>query len=1074
MKRLTFLLFCLLLGIGMANAQTKKVTGTVISTEDNLPIIGASIVVKGTTVGTVTDFNGSFSLDVPSSAKTLVVSFVGMKPQELAVKPNLKVFLEPDNQVLDEVMVVAYGTAKKSAFTGSASVVKAEDIGKIQVSNATQALTGKVSGVQINTATGQPGKNETKIRIRGISSINAGNDPLIILDGIPYDGDMNNLNTQDIESMTVLKDAASNALYGARGANGVIMITTKKGKSGNAVINVDTKWGSNSRAVKDYNYVQNPAQYYEMYYGALKNYFMNAQGMSAADAHANANTSMLQGGDYGLGYNAYTIPQGQYLIGENGKLNPYATLGNVFAYGGQEYMVMPDNWLDETYSNGLRQEYNVSASAGNEKSSFYASVSYLNNEGLTAKSDYERLTGRMKADYQVKDWLKIGANMAYTYFNSNSLGEDGKSNSSGNVFAFATQVAPIYPLYIRDGQGNIMVDKNGNTMYDYGTPKDNYSHMGLTRPFLSGANAYSDVLLNTDNSEGNAFNATGFAEIRFLQDFKFTWTSGVNVDETRRTTMTNPYYGQYASSNGVLGKYHTRSQSYNHQQLLNYTKTFNDLHNLSVMLGHESYRNKYAYMYASKSNMFDPNNLELDGAITENGNSSYTRDYNTEGYFGRVQYDYDGKYFGSASYRRDASSRFHPDHRWGNFWSAGAAWIISKENFFQNSEAANFVDMLKLKASYGSQGNDNIGDFRYVNTYTITNSNGRPATLPNTMGNKDITWETNGNFNAGVDFELFKSRLRGTVEYFFRKTSDMLFSFPLAPSFGYTSYYANVGDMRNQGVEMELNATAFQTKDFTWDIRLNLTHYKNKITYLPEERKTMVVDGVAGYSSGSHYFGEGIPLYTYRIKKFAGVDENGQSLFYKNKLDKEGNVIGTETTTEYSAADYYLCGTALPKVYGGFGTSASWKGFDFSIDFSYQLGGQVYDGDYAAMMASPTKSSKGYNFHADLLESWSADNASSAIPRLQYGDSYSAAASDRFLTSASYLCLQNVTFGYSLPTRWAKKVGLGKVRFYVVGDNLALWSKRQGLDPRQSISGSVTNSFYAPMRTVSGGVNLTF
>ena len=987
-----------------------------------------------------------------------------METVKVPVKPSVKVFLKSNTELLDEVMVVAYGTAKKSAFTGSATVVGSEEIGKIQSSNVANALTGKVAGVQLNTSSGQPGTTKPSIRVRGISSINAGNEPLIILDGAPYDGDLNNISSQDIESMTVLKDAASNALYGARGANGVIIITTKKGTSGQARVTVDAKWGSNSRASQDYNFIKSPAQYYEMYYGALKSYFMNEQGMTEAAAHVSANTNMLSSGDYGLGYNVYTIPQGQYLIGTNGKLNPNATLGNVVSYNGQEYTVMPDNWLDEAYSHGLRQEYNVSVSAGTDKSSFYASISYLNNEGITANSDYERLTGRLKADYQVKEWLKFGANMSYTHFDANSLGEDGSSNSSGNIFAYATQIAPIYPLYVRDGQGNIMKDSNGITVYDFGN-----NNAGMSRPFLSGGNAYAANLLDTNNAEGNAMTATGFAEVRFLKDFKFTWTSGVAINEARSTSFTNPYYGQYASSNGIPSKAHTRNLSYNHQQLLNWKRSFGS-NNLEIMLGHESYRSKYYYLYASKSNVFDPNNTELAGAITENGSDSYVTDYNTEGYFGRAQYDFAEKYFLSGSYRRDASSRFHPDNRWGNFWSAGAAWIISKEDFFD----VDWVDMLKIKASYGSQGNDNIGNYLYVNTYEIVNAGGSPAANPSTMGNKDITWETNGNFNAGFDFELFKGRLSGTVEYFFRKTSDMLFSFPLPPSFGYTSYYANVGDMTNQGIEAEFNATAIKTNDFTWDINLNLTHYKNKISYLPEERKTMVVDGVPGYSSGNYYYGEGEPLFTYRIKKYAGVSEDGQAMYYKNVKDEAGNVIGQEATTKYDEADYYLCGSALPDVYGGFGTSLSYKGFDLSADFTYQIGGLVYDSDYASLMAPPTASSKGTNFHADLLNAWTPENTSSNIPRFQFGDNYATASSDRFLTKASYLSLQNLNFGYTLPANVTRNVGIEKVRVYLTADNVWVWSKRQGLDPRQSISGSVTNSYYAPMRTISGGITLTF
>ena len=984
-----------------------------------------------------------------------------MQEQKVAVKPNVTVYLKSNTELLDEVMVVAYGTAKKSSFTGSASVVQSEEIGKIQTSNVANALEGKVAGVQLNNASGQPGATTPTIRIRGISSINAGNDPLIILDGSPYNGDLNNISSQDIESMTVLKDAASNALYGARGANGVIIITTKKGKAGRATVTVDAKWGSNSRASRDYNYVKDPAQYYEMYYGALSSYFAQLKDKNGnlvyptpSAVYEQTNSVITGSGDYGLGYNVYTVPEGQYLIGSNGKLNPNATLGNVV----NGYMIRPDNWLDEAYKTGLRQEYNVSISGGTDKSSFYTSISYLKNEGITEKSDYERLTGRLRADYQVKEWLKVGANMAYTHYDVNQLSEDGNSGSSSNIFALATSVAPIYPLYIRDEQGNIMKDSNGFTMYDFG----NGDNAGLQRPYLSGNNPYASNLLDTNNNEGNAVTGTAFAEIRFLKDFKFTWTSGVALDETRVNGYTNPYYGQYASSNGIASKYHVRNLAYNHQQLLNWKRSFG-LHNVDVMLGHESFRYKYYELSASKSNSFDPSNIELSGAITNVNSNSYTTDYNTEGYFGRVQYDFDEKYFVSGSYRRDASSRFHPDHRWGNFWSAGGAWIISKESFFD----VEWVDMLKLKASYGSQGNDNIGNYRYVNTYTIVNGGGYPAALPETMGNPDITWETNGNFNAGVEFELFGARLNGGVEYFYRKTSDMLFSFPLSPSFGYTSYFANVGDMRNQGVELDLKATPIKTNDFTWDINLNLTHYKNKITYLSEQSKTMTVDGVPGYSSSNYYFGEGEPLYTYRLKRYAGVNpETGEAMYYMNGKN------GLETTTNYADGDYYLCGTALPDVYGGFGTSLSYKGIDLSIDFTYQLGGQVYDGDYASLMGSPTSDSKGTNFHADLFNSWTPDNTGSNIPRFQFGDVSNS--SDRFLTSASYLSLQNINLGYTFPASLTRKFEVEKIRVYVTADNVWYWSKRQGLDPRQSITGSVTNAYYAPMRTISGGITLTF
>ena len=1060
MKKFILLAFALTISIGGLYAQI-SVSGKVTSSEDGSPVPFANVVVKGTTNLAVTDDNGEYIISNVPSDGILVFSSVGFLDLEehVAGRDRIDARLHVETNILDEVMVVAYGTAKKSAFTGSASVVSSDEINKIQSSNAINALNGKTSGVQMNTSSGQPGATTPSIRIRGISSINAGKDPLVILDGIPYDGDLNNISNQDIESMTVLKDAASSALYGARGANGVIIITTKKGNAGQAKITVDAKWGVNSRATQDYNYIDSPAQYYEMYYGALKSYFMNSQGMSAAEAHAMANNNLTANNDYGLGYNVYNVPAGQYMIGENGKLNPNATLGNVVSYKGQNYLLLPDDWTDAAYTTGLRQEYTVTANAGSDKSSFYASFNYLSNEGIANNSDYERLTGRLKADYQIKDWLKIGANMAYTHYDSNQLGSDGASNDSGNVFAL-TKMAPIYPLYLRDENGNIMKDDNGILRYDYGDG----SNAGNSRPYMGQSNALSSSILDVMNAEGNAINAVGFFEVRFLKDFKFTSTNSVYVDEMRQTNVTNPYYGQYASQNGMVYKYHTRNLAYNFQQLLNWKKSF-DVHNLEVMLGHESYRYKYYYLYANKNNMFDPNNTELIGAILDGSANSYTSDYNTEGYFGRVQYDYAEKYFVSGSYRRDASSRFHPDNRWGNFWSFGGAWLLSKEDWFD----VNWIDELKIKASYGSQGNDNIGNYRYVTTYEIVNSNGNPAAVPNSMGNKNITWETNGNFNAGVDFSFFKNRLSGTVEFFNRKTTDMLFSFPLPPTMGFTSYYSNVGDMRNMGVELELEGKIFKTRDFEWGVNLNLTHYKNKITYLAPQSKTKVVEGVPGYTSGSYFYGEGEPLYTFYLYKYAGVDENGESLFYKDVLDENKNVIGRETTNKPSEATQYLCGTALPDVYGGFSTQLKYKGFDLSIDFAYQIGGQVYDSDYASAMSC----SKGQAFHADLLNAWTPEHHTN-IPRFQYNDTYMGQTSDRFLTDASYLSLQNINFGYELPSRVCRSMGMEKLRIYMACDNVWLWSKRQGMDPRQSITGSVTSTYYAPIRTISGGFTLTF
>ena len=1061
-KRLTMILACLFLSLGMALAQT-AVTGTVVSQEDGQPIIGATVRVVGASAGAVTDADGKFSISMPAGHNKLKVTYVGMVDQDVTVKGNsVRVVLVPDQTNLDEVMVVAYGTAKKSAFTGSAAVVKSDDIAKISSSNAMSALSGKVSGVQINSATGAPGQESFSIRIRGISSINAGNDPLIIVDGAPYNGDINNLNQNDIASMTVLKDAASAALYGARGANGVVIITTKNGREGTSSITVDAKWGANTRGVEFYNTVESPAGYYEAYYQSLKNY-RTGLGDDAATAHRWALDNMFAGG-YNLGYNVYTVPEGQDFIGPNGKLNPNATLGRVINVNGTEYLLYPDSWRDAAYQTGVRQEYNITATGSNEKGSFYGSAGYLKNEGISIGSDYARFTGRLKADYQLRSWLKLSGNFNYAHYKANSLADDGGS-TVGNIF-MVKNMAPIYPLYIRDAAGNILQDsKTGLAMYDWGDG----SVTGLTRPTMTGSNPIFANYFDKNQNEGNSLDATGTAEIRFLKDFKFTSANTVMLDETRFTYTNNPFYGQFAANNGSVQKAHVRTWAYNYQQLLNWHHLF-DKHDVEVMLGHEYYRTRYYYLTASKNNMFSVFNDELAGAVNTGSMNSYTTDYNVEGWFGRVQYNYDNKYFGSLSYRRDASSRFHPDHRWGNFWSLGGAWIISKEKWFN----APWVDELKFKASYGEQGNDNIGSYLYTDTYSIVPSgDGAGVTPSSTKGNETITWEKNGNFNTGFEFSFFRGRLAGSIEYFYRRTSDMLAFFALPASSGWSGYYDNVGNMQNMGAEVELDGTLIRTKDFEWGLNVNFTAYKNKITSIAEKNKTQTVEGSEGYASGSYFYGEGESLYTFYMPKYAGVDENGQSMFYKDQLDENGNIIGRETTTTPGEATYYLCGTALPWAYGGFGTRFSYKGFDLAIDFNYQLGGQIYDSDYAGMMGI-TSSGRGSAIHADLLNSWTEENPNTNIPKLVIDDTSATTTSDRFLIGASYLSLQNLNFGYTFPTKMMSKIGIGKLRVYLTATNLWLWSKRQGLDPRQSITGGASSAYYSAMRTISGGITVTF
>ncbi len=1046
-------------------AQSANGFGGQVVDDNGDPVIGAQIRVKGSKQGTVTDIDGKFSL--PSGVKRgqeIVVTYVGMEPQTLKASQGMKVSMRSAEQQLDDVLVVAFGQQKKSSFTGSAGVVKSDILEKKQLTNVFSGLQGEIAGVQMTNTSGDPTATPT-FAIRGFGSINAGTSPLIIVDGAPYDGGWNNLNPNDVENITVLKDAASNALYGARGANGVIMVTTKRGSKEKATITFDAKWGANSRATVDYDRITDPAEYYEMYYRALYNYNVRDKGMSAYDAHVAANTTMPLSADKGgLGYIVYAVPDGEYLIGTNGRLNPNASLGNRVYYGGKFYTLTPDDWVKEAFRTGLRQEYNMNITGGNDKLSFYASLGYLKNEGIVYDSDFERYTARVKADYQARKWLKVGANVNYTHTDQNDVGSGSQS-----LFDITTRFAPIYPVYLRDGDGNIMTDEHGK-MYDYGAGEN----AGMKRPsnLEPACNVLQTNHLNAYDTYANVMTLNGYVDITPLEGLKITVNGTVTNNEWKNTSTTQAFYGSTVTTTpgGEVDKTNYQTFTLNFQQIANYSRSFGK-HNATIMVGHENYKYNYNYIYGTRLNMFSYfGSHELDGAVKELHNGGTSTDYNTEGYFTRGMYDYDGRYYAQVSYRRDASSRFHPDHRWGNFYSVGGAWIMSKEQWFKTS----WIDMLKLKASWGQQGNDAIGDYRYTDTYYLSNFDGEIAFVLNSVGNPKITWETNSNFNVGVEFELLKRRITGSIEYFNRTTTDMLSYVRVPFSGGYSGSYSNVGDMVNRGVEFDLHFTPVRTRNLEWVINLNATHYKNKITKLNPDDKKSELDGHGGYVSTPYFIGEGLPLHTFRMKKFAGVNDNGESMWYMTD-SKTGE---TTTTTTYTSASFYNCGSADPTLYGGFSTSLSFHGFDFSATFNYSLGGKAIDYGYASLMSNPAMLSTGQSFHKDLYKAWSETNRSSNIPRFQLAvkdnDLNATGTTDRFLTNASTLTLQNINIGYTLPKKWVRTIGLTNVRVYASGENLYYWSKRKGFDPRSSFWGTSSETSYSQMRTFTGGITVQF
>ncbi|MDD4672674.1 MAG: TonB-dependent receptor [Bacteroidales bacterium] len=1060
MKRLcVFLATVVFVGINFLQAQTVQITGTVTSAEDGMSVPGASVLVKGTSIGVATDIDGKYSISVPQTATTLVFSFIGMIPQEVEIagRTVIDVVLQMDATELEEVIVVAYGTTTRSSFTGSAGTVKAEELQKRQVSNISNALSGQVAGVQTTSSSGQPGTSAT-VRIRGFGSMNASNTPLYVVDGVPYDGNISSINPQDIETMTVLKDAAANALYGARGANGVILITTKRAKGKEAVVTFDSKWGNNARAVPNYNVMTDPAMYYEYFYQGLYN-SQAYNGKPASEAYAYADDQLLDL----LGYQVYTIPDGERFIGTNFKLNPNATLG----YSDGDYYYTPDDWFKEIFdAQNLRQEYNVSVSGTSDRFNYYFSAGFLDDSGIVSGSGFSRYTGRSNIDYQAKDWLRVGANIGYSNYNIQSPTAQEDWGSSGNLFYVTNHISPIYPIYVRNPDGSIKIDNMGLTVYDFGTTASTNNKRG----FMALANPAITLKLNKYNSLHDELNSKWYAIITPVEGLTLTANIGANAFNRRQNNLSNPFYGSAATSQGYAYVAHYRQFSVSQQYFANYNKTFGDVHNIDIFAGYEGYERKMQSLSGSNYMLYNPWVGELNNAfrLPSNPPSSYTHRYAVEGFLSRLQYDYDDKYFFGASYRRDASSRFHPDNRWGNFGSLSLAWLMNKEDFMSGID---WIDMLKVKASVGSVGNDNLGTssyyyYAYLDQFAVENSDGEFAVSFAYKGNPDITWETSISMNTGIDFSLFNSRLNGTVEYFYRSTADQLYHLPVPNVLGYSSMPVNVGDVMNSGVEVDFNGIIFQNDKITWQANINATTIKNEITSLHE---SIAEDGVKYSNSILEIGGSLSEIY---MREYAGVDpQTGKALYYVDPDE------GDYTTTDvWADANQAHLGSGLAKVYGGFGTSLSAYGFDLSVQLAYQLGGQVYDGSYEALMHSGDNI--GHNWHMDIVNHWTPENTNTDVPRLNYFDDTYQKTSSRFVVSSDYLSLNSVVIGYTLPSKLLKSVGIASLRVYAAGDNLALLSVRKGFDPRQYFGGggsTTSGSFaYSALKTFSGGVTLTF
>lgn len=1048
-------------------AQEKTVAGTVTD-GSGMPLPGVNVIVQDTNRGTQTDFDGAYSISV-SEGEVLVFSYLGFETAQHTVGAinTVDVALGEDAAQLDEVVVVGYGTSTRQSFTGTADVVSGEMLERKNVSNVAQALTGESAGVTVINTSGQPG-SVADVRIRGIGSVNGNRDPLYVVDGVPFNGNIASINPSDIKSTTILKDAAATSIYGSRGANGVIVITTKDGVAGESSIEVDVKHGTNFQLLPRYNTIGSPERYVELGWEALKNrgqFDPNATG--APVEYANAR--LFSNSGISSNYNMWGIPAADLIDPSTGLVN-----------SGVSRLYNPEDWEDYAFQASNRTETNVRFSGGGEKSTYYASVGYLNDQGYSINSDYERYSARLNITHDVKDWLSGTMDLGYTTSVAN---ENGQSEDSGSVFWFADNIPSIYPLFLRDASGNFVPDPVfGGNQYDYGDG----------RGFGALTNAIADAHYNVDRTKRHELSGSGSLNATITDGLTVETRFGLQYYNQGYDGQSNPFYGSAASQNGSIYKEKEEVFSYNFLQLVRYKKDFGD-HALEAFVAHEANSFEQSYMWASKSNLVVPDGTELNNGVVTTPPGSFTDNYALESYFGQVNYNYDDTYFLSGTVRRDGSSRFVGDNKWGTFGSVGASWVMSNEAFLADQDV---VSYLKLKASYGVIGEQaGVGFYPAFDLFDVNNLNGGISLVFDTKGNPDLTWETSKQTQVGVE-ATFGEFLDVNLDYYVKDTDDQLFERRIAPSVGYAILNVNDGKLRNQGLEFGLTGHIINTQDAFFDVSINGEIIKNEMVEMPIEPatgnpKNIDLDGYYGRA-------EGHSIYDFYMREWAGVDpETGVGMWNMNFNDANGNgvfdtgeqgiaslheylvanpdaQIGSTTTTTYSeATQKFIDKSAFADVRGAFNLSAGYKGFTLSAQFLYQLGGYSYDFVYARLMHNDVVGSN--NWHTDINNRWQQPGDVTDVPRLTSNfDSNVSSSSTRFLTKSDFLSLNNIRLGYDIPTDFTERIGIANASIFVSGDNLMMLSERKGFNPSVHIAGESDWYTYSPLSTFTAGVRVKF
>ncbi|WP_078671757.1 SusC/RagA family TonB-linked outer membrane protein [Chitinophaga eiseniae] len=1028
-------LVCLCTG---AIAQTKNISGTVRDADDGHPLAGVSVRQPGGKA-VPTDVQGRFTIAVTSGA-LLEFYAIGYEPQQVrtGAQDSIIVRLKNKDKQLNEVVITAYGATKKQAFTGTAAVISNEKFKDLQVSTVTGVLQGNASGVLAINSSGQPGENPT-IRIRGIGSFNASNDPLILLDGTPYSGSINSINPGDVETITILKDASSTSIYGSRAANGIIQITTKRGK-GKSHFEFSGLTGFSRRAVKEYPTL-NASQYYEMAWEALRN---DARDNPALLTQFNVPTPEAYASKQvvpRLVYNPFNVAA---PVGENGKLDPNAT------------MLWNDNWMDEMTRTGVRHDLNMNVSGSDPANTirYYLSGGYIQDQGIQKESEFKRYSGRAKIDATPVKWLQVGVNSSLAYSSQNYPYQGNAAASNG--IGFARTIAPIYPVYLRDWKtGDFLLDGAGNKVFDYG---NNTTELGVLRPaaqnrlFNQGQNPSGTTSINPITYERLTANGNAYAGVDLFKGLSFRSQYSIDYNQVDNNTFWNPFYGDGTTSGGLSYRAVTLLYAQNFSNAFTYDNTFGQ-HHVNVVAGTEAFR-RVSEVTSSQRTGFTYARPTQPSYGTTSTADGYKEVFRLQSYFARAAYDLADKYHLSLSVRTDGATRFAKDVRWGVFYAAGASWNLDKEQFMQNVD---FLSQLKLKASYGTSGNQALpGSFPYLGTYSAgANVGSTPGSVINTVANPSLSWETQKQLDLGVEFGVLKDRIMGSFVYFDRKSADLLFNRPLPNSTGINSIADNVGGVKNTGFEIELNTVNIRTSKLEWRTSVNVTRLKNVITEAAPGTNQIV----------------GGSWYEWFIQEYAGVDaSDGKPMWYKDDPANAGHKV---TTKKYSEATRYHLGNRLSDYTGGITNTLRYGQFDFTVLASFALGGKFYDADYAGLRNGMVNF--GNNASTDIYKRWqSPENPGDGLtPKLSTTADNGSSVSSRFLYDLSYMRIRNITLGYRVPERLLKRAHISNARFFADLQNaFTLFGGPKGADPEAGINAATSGNNTTASKIFSIGINV--